>query len=179
MHDPMDLILGGSIVQAVLPVDFDNTTQNGLWANMANVECVTMICVLAAPADAGTGPVISLSQAQDASGTGAKALEITEAWYLKAADLSAINQATELWTEVECSRTSPIADWDADSVGADIAEFMFVARVHQQNLDSNGGYTHVRMNAVQGNTTLARLGHMIYVAKDRKYSGEPKPGLLN
>ena len=177
MHDPMDLILGGSVVQAVVPSDFNNTTVDGVWANMTHVECINMLYSLAILGTAGTGPIFSLSQAQDAAGTGAKALEITEAWYLAAADITAPGAAA--WTALSASRTPPVASWDADSVGADILELIFVARVHQQNLDTNNGFTHVRMTALSGNTVGGRFGHMMYIATDRKYSGEATPNLLS
>jgi hypothetical protein len=176
-HDPHDLVIGGSVVQAILPIDFDNQARNGVWADMAATEALSVVVVLAAPGSAGVGPIITLEQATDSAGSGAKALSIVDARYLKAADIQAPS-ASELWAEITASRTSPLASWDADDVGGDIAELMVVITIRPADLDINNGFRWVRVKTVNGDSAAARLGQAMYIAKDRKYQGDAKPNLL-
>ena len=177
MLNPHNIINGGSVIPAVMPVDLGANAGTGPWASLKHFTSFDVLLVLADGA-AGNGPILELEQAKDSSGTGAKALGITEIWHKVAADLllrdddgSAVD-----WTKVSTvSRTSPAATFDTDAVGGDTGPIMALIRVHEGTLDAD--FTHVRfkMAAAGGN----RLGAVLYIANCKEYSGKSNPTLLS
>src|SRR4051794_19453571 len=64
------------IVMGIVPVDSQTGANTGDYVSLKNFERCTIVLIKAAGV-AGDDPVITVTQAQDVSGTGVKALNIT------------------------------------------------------------------------------------------------------
>jgi hypothetical protein len=64
------------LVAAIIPVDLSTAANNGDWVSLKNYDELDII-IFKAAGTAGDDPVITLKQASDVAGTGAKALNFT------------------------------------------------------------------------------------------------------
>src|SRR4051812_8019624 len=64
------------IVSAIIPVDFSAAANNGDWVSLKDYEHCAVVLFKGA-GTAGDDPTLTLQQASDVSGTGAKALNFT------------------------------------------------------------------------------------------------------
>lgn len=163
-----DLILGAG------PVNFATAANNGAWVNMAEAEAMNVLIVTGV-GTAGEDPVITLEQAKDASGTGAKALTLRYVAYKIGA--TAINAAADVWVEVtSISRDNPAASY-TNTDGAE-NEFIVLVYVLAQDLDINNGFKFIR-GKVADVGSGAQLGVILYVPSGRHYKGKSANSFLN
>ena len=139
---------GINIIPDVAPVDFD-ADQAGDYVNLANVDRA-YFCLYCAAGSSGTMH-IDMNQAQDASGTGVKALTFSRYYYKVADNLSTVGQ----FTEVELD--TAVSDLDLDGTDVQDDQFMIVIEIPADSLDVNGGFTHVQQQNEGDNLGAARL----------------------
>lgn len=121
---------------------------NGAWVSMRDCRALSALFVRGI-GGAGNFPVITLEQARDASGTGAKALNITK--------LNAkiggpnLNAANDVWVRNLVDSDDPKASYTFTGHGdkALVAEVV----IREQDLDANGGFRYVRLAATAAGTT--------------------------
>ena len=124
--------------------DLSASATNGRYINLKNMEGVDLLLVTGI-GTAGDDPEITLTQARDASGTGAKPLNISDLKYKVGA--TGIGATQDAWvTAIRRGVTTPAASYDSDPVNGAENEFMALVSVLQSDLDINNGFTHVRMN---------------------------------
>src|SRR5690349_13417263 len=70
------LVEAAQVVVAFVPVDTQTAANNGDWVSMKNFDRLTVLFVKAAGV-AGDDPVLTMKQATDVTGAGAKALNFT------------------------------------------------------------------------------------------------------
>ena len=140
---------------------------------MQNVDGMNCLLIKGIGA-AGENPIISLEQAQDSAGTGAKALTLRKvATKIGTPTLVA---ASDVFAEVaSIDRDNPAANYTVPSSGD--KEAVVLAYVLQQDLDVNNGFTHIRLNCSDVGAT-SQLGTLIYIAGNRAYKGGPNISML-
>lgn len=173
MLNRFSMLLFNKIVAAIPPVDLASAAASGPYASLKNCEAITMIIIKAA-GTAGDDPVITLTQAKDSSGTGAKTLNITSLAHQIAADITAETTFTDgLDADGDViDRQNSVASYDTDGINGAENEALIVIRVHQDDLDDD--YTHVRLNIADVGTN-AQLGAAIYIADGLAYAGQNAP----
>jgi hypothetical protein len=167
-----DLLVGGDILIAKPISDFAAADNLGGFASMKNTDKLYVLILLAAGTDTQNA-ILELQQATDAAGTGVKALNITDLHYKSGANLAAINT----WTRVTTiTRQASVASYNAVGAGVASHQQAFVIRIHEDDLDVNNGFTHVRFKIADTGAT-ARNGSAIYIAPAMGYQGKVKPSL--
>lgn len=151
------LIEGAKFVQAFPPVDTTGAGQDGVWVSMKNYSKLAV--VLQTGAWAGGTSAVTLEQATDASGTGAKALAFTQ--YLKAYDTDDTPDDAGAIVSV-ASNTYTIGD------NANVQ----VIEVKAGDLDVNNDFAFVRVRTATPGAN-ADLIAGLYILYDGNFSGKP------
>jgi hypothetical protein len=145
------------IEAAIVPVDLQTADNTGDWVNLALFQSVIILFIKGA-GTAGQDPVFTLNQAQDVSGTGAKALPFTTI-YSKVGTLDSVAQFTRV--------TQAAAGTYTDAVSAE-AQAIMAVEVAAEDLDINNGFTCVQLVIpdVGGN---AQIGTAVYLMMGPRY----------
>lgn len=151
---------GNQIVAAIIPVDMSAAANDGDWFNMKNFRRALAV-LFKGIGTAGQDPVFTLRQAQDATGTGAKALNFTEIWS-KVGTQTGIGQFTKT--------TQAAANTFTDAVSAEAQAIMAVEILAEQ-LDVANGFTHIQLQ-VPDVGAAAQIGCGFYIGLDPAYAGE-------
>lgn len=166
MHLNSLLAETAQIVPAIIPVDLSTAANNGDWVSLKNFDRCTIV-VFKAAGTAGDDPVITLRQAQDVSGTGAKALNFTRVDY-KTGTLTAVGAYT--------TATQAAANTYTDAASAEV-QGLFLVEVQSENLDTNNGFDclQVQIPDVGAN---AQLGCALYILRGARYQGAGLPSAI-
>lgn len=168
MLQGFDLVKGGDVMIGVPVKDFGAGNNLGKFASMRSVKTLHCLILLAA----GTGVehvTVELQQAKDSDADGVKVLPISKLYYKIGADLSAIKE----WTEVTAiSRRNPVNSWVSSAAGAATLQLAVLVRIDEDDLDSNAGFTHVRLKL--DDPGAARQGAQLFIAGEMAYQGPNK-----
>jgi hypothetical protein len=117
------------VVMAIVPVDSQTGANNGDWVSMKDFHRCTVLVIKAAGV-AGDDPVITLKQATDVSGAGAKALTFTRVD-------SKVGTQTSIgaWT----ANTQAAANTYTDLVSAE-SQGIFAIDIKSEDLDVNNSF---------------------------------------
>lgn len=149
---------GGQIVSAIVPVDLSSAANNGDWVSLVNYGRLTVVFHKAA-GTAGDDPVITLKQASDNAGTGAKALNFTQIRE-KVGTQTSVAQFTTV--------SQAAANTYTNTVSAE-AQGVFVIHVIPEHLDTDGGFTHVQLSVPDVGTN-AQLGGALYLLDEPRFA---------
>lgn len=138
------------IVAAFGPADLDGGNADGDWVSLADHDSLTAVVLKAAGA-ANRDPSVSLRQARDNTGTGAKAVGSGQ-WYVAEGD-----------DVFEAAAEGDTGAFEADGDTAQIAR----CEITSDQLDTNGGYGWVSVRATRGGsaTSTAMLASAVYVLR--------------
>src|SRR5258708_27909162 len=89
----MKLVEKSQIVAGFVPLDLQ-TQRDGDWVHLRDFNHLTVIFYKGIGAG-GENPIVTLQQATDNTGAGAKALNFTEIWRKQAADVQTVCQFTK------------------------------------------------------------------------------------
>lgn len=166
------IVLEGQLAPAFVPVDMSGGANAGDWFSMEDGGPVDVV-FLKAVGTAGDDPVLTLRQAQDAAGTGAKALALST-YYKKqgATALSAVGQ----FTAAEAG--TPGTFGGAEEATSAENEALWVIPVDPRDLDHANGFSHIQATVadVGGN---AQLGCVLYVGRLNRTRGAVQPSALD
>lgn len=143
------------------PVADTNGGKTADWISVQNYKR----CVVIFAAGAGTGDsIVTLNQAQSATGTGSKALTFTT-FYTKTAttDLSAVANWTK--TTQAAAATATISAWAAKSK-------LCAIELHAEELDFANSFYFV--NAVLSGASAATLGYVLFLLGEARYPCAPE-----
>lgn len=146
------------IVSAILPVDASAAANNGDWVSLKNYQRCTVILFKAA-GTAGDDPVITLKQATDVSGSGAKELNFTRL-DVKKGTLTSVGVFTAV--------TQAAANTYTDDTSAE-AQGIFVIDVTSEMLDRSNGFDCVQLSIPDVGTN-AQLLCGLYILSDGRYA---------
>jgi len=172
MLQGFDLIKGGDVMIGIPVKDFGAANNLGAFASMRSAK--TLHCLLLLAAGTGVEHVtVELQQAQDGAATGVKVLPISKLYYKAGADLAAIKE----WTEVTAiSRQAKVNSWVSSDAGAATLQLAVMIRIDEDDLDTNAGFTHVRLKL--DDPGAARQGTQVFIAGQMAYQGLNKDHLL-
>lgn len=139
------------VVAAIIPVDLQAAANNGDWVSLKGYGRVAAILFKAA-GTAGDDPVFTLRQAQDVSGTGAKALNFTRI-DTKVGTQTGIGQFT--------TNTQAAANTYVDLVSAE-AQAIMVVDIKAEDLDADNGFDCVQLQIPDVGSN-AQLGCALYI----------------
>lgn len=148
------------IVAAIVPVDLETGANNGDWVSMKNYERLTVV-VFKAAGTAGDDPVLTMKQAQDVSGTAAKALNFTRV-DSKVGAQTGIGDFT--------TNTQAAANTYTDAVSAE-AQGIFVIDFRSSDLDNAGGFDCVQVSIPDTGSAGAEIGSAFYILWGARYQG--------
>jgi hypothetical protein len=154
------------IVAAIIPVDLSTAANNGDWVSLKNYDELDII-IFKAAGTAGDDPVITLKQASDVAGTGAKALNFTRV-DAKVGVQTGIGQFTK--------NTQAAGNTYTDLVSAE-SQGIFVIHVEAQDLDKANGFDCVQISIPDVGAN-AQLGCALYVLSEARYAGQFPPSAI-
>jgi len=139
------------VVVAFPPVDTQSGANNGDWVSMKNFDRLTVLFIKAAGV-AGDDPVLTMKQATDVSGSGAKALNFTR-----------VDSKVGVQTGIGSFTTNTQAAGNTytDTVSAE-AQGLFAIEIQASDLDVSNGFDCVQFSVPDTGSAGAQL---------RKYGG--------
>lgn len=156
----MRLVENGQIVPVIVPADLA-TAQSGDWVSLENFGHATVV-FLKGVGTAGEDPTLTVLQAQDASGTGSKALNFTKIYKKNGA--TALNAVANFTEVANTDNTYGAAD---DAASAE-NQVLWALEIDANELDADNGFDHFTVNI--GDTgTNTQLGTVIAVLTEARY----------
>jgi hypothetical protein len=147
------------IVMAIVPVDSQAGANTGDYVSLKNFERCTIVLIKAAGV-AGDDPVITVTQAQDVSGTGVKALQIT-----RVDSKVGVQTGIGVFTK----NTQAAADTYTDLVSAE-AQGIFCVEFKAEDLDVNNGFDCLKVAIPDTGAGGAQLLTAIYILRGGKFN---------
>ena len=154
------------IVSGFIPVDMSAGANNGDWVSLKNFGRCAFVFFKAA-GTAGDNPTITVQQAQDVSGTNAKALNFTRV-DVKKGTLTAVGAFTTI--------AQAAANTYSDSASA-ASQMITVIEVKAEDLDCDGNFDCVQASVADVGTN-AQLGCMLYLLHEPRYGMTPEPSAI-
>lgn len=155
------------VVAGIIPVDLAGQANNGDWVSMKNFDRLTVI-VFKAAGVAGDDPVITLKQASDVAGTGAKALNFTRV-DAKVGAQTGIGGFT--------TNSQAAGNTYTDLVSAE-AQGLFLIEVTSADLDVTNGFDCVQVSIPDVGAGGAQLGCALYVLRGARFAGAGLPSAI-
>lgn len=155
------------IVMAIVPVDSQTGASNGDWVSLKNFDRCTVVLIKAAGV-AGDDPVLTLRQATDVSGSGAKALTFTR-----------IDAKVGVQTGIGSFTTTlqAAANTYTDQVSAEAQAIMCV-EVQASDLDVSNGFDCVQLQIPDTGAAGAQLIAAIYILRNPRFAGAGLPSAI-
>lgn len=161
------LVEEAQIVAAIIPVDSQSGANNGDYVSLKNYERCSII-VYKAAGTAGDDPVLTVTQAQDVSGTGAKALTFTRID-------AKVGTQTGIGTFTKVTQTAANTYTDASSAEA---QALWVIEFKAEDLDVNNNFDCLRIAVPDTGSAGAQLLCALYVLRGAKYGTDPLPSAI-
>lgn len=161
----MKLVENAQIMAGFVPLDLQ-TQRDGDWAHMRDYNHLTIVFFKGA-GTSGDNCTVTLEQATDNAGSGAKALTFTEIWRKQAADIQTVGQ----FTKSTQSAANTFTNTNATS------QAIWVLEIDADMLDVDGGFQYVRLtlNDVGSN---AQLGCVLYILSEPRLAEATPPSAL-
>lgn len=158
----MNLFTKGQIVAGFVPLDLQ-TARDGDWVKLYDWGDLNIIFFAGTGTD-GEDPTITLQQATDNAGAGAKALNFTTIYRKQGADVLAVPQFETI--------TQAAANTYTNTDGH--LQKIWGLYVDRDELDLDGGFKYVRLRCSDVGSN-AQLGCVLYVLN--RFLGEPPSAL--
>lgn len=155
------------IVAGIIPVDSQSGANTGDYVSLKNYERCSIVIYKAAGV-AGDDPVITVTQAQDVSGTGVKALNFTRVD-------SKVGVQTGIGTFT--TNTQAAGNTYTDLVSAE-AQGLFVIEFKAEDLDVNNGFDCLKVAVPDTGSAGAQLLCALYILRGAKYATNPLPSAI-
>jgi hypothetical protein len=149
------------IAAGFVPADLAAAAQSGDWVSLKNYRHVAIVFFKAAGA-AAEDPIITVQQATDVAGAGAKALNFTTIYRKSAADVQTVGQ----FTKVTQAAANTYNGDDGDK------QVIYLIEFNAEDLDAEGGFDCVRATFADVGVT-AQLGALLYVLSGPRYTPPP------
>lgn len=166
MASTLAKVLGGAIdlVEGWVPVDLSAGANTGDWVSLRDWERV-LVVFFSAVGTAGQDPTLTIQQAQDNAGTGAKALTFDTIYRKQAATSLA---AVGTWTKT----TQTAANTYTEGTSAE-QDLIWVVEIQASDLDVDNGFDFVRATVADVGAA-AQLGYLLYILAGPKHAHAPE-----
>jgi hypothetical protein len=152
------------ICEGFLPVDMAAGANTGDYVSLKHYRRC-LVVLFADPGTASEDPVLTLQQAQDASGTGAKALDFTT---IHQKEAGTNLQGTGAYTRV----TQAAANTYTSATGGENAQ-LIVVEVAAEDLDVAGAFDFIRATVADTGATAGKMGALLYILGDPVIAARP------
>ena len=156
------------VCSAIAPVNLATAANTGDWFSLANYRRLVFILHKSA-GTAGEDPTITLQQATDNSGTGAKALNVTRYHKKQGAALTAIGQ----YTAVTMSAGNTITN---DTLAEEQA--IYIVEIDCADLDVANSFLFVQASIADVGSS-SQIGGVLALLLDPRYGGGSLPSALS
>ena len=153
------------IAAGFVPVDLSIGANNSDWVNLKNYPRLLIVLFKKAAASGVEDPTVTVLQATDVTGAGAKALNIKRSWTKTDVDLTTIGQFT---AGAPSTNTLTVA-------GSAQKQALWVIEVFMADLDVNANFSCVQANVADVGI-VAQLGCLLYILGEARQADTP---LLN
>ena len=153
------------IASGFVPVDLAGGANDGAWVSLKNYGRCAIVLFKAAGV-AGEDPVLSLEQATDVTGTGAKALDFARI-DVKQGTLSSIGEFAKV--------ANAGADYTDDAAAE--AQAIWAIDVLAEDLDIDDGFDCLRASVADVGVG-AQLGALLYLLHEPRYASDPLPSAI-
>lgn len=150
------------IASGFVPVNLATAANNSDWVNLKSYARLLIVFFKGAAASGTEDPTVTVLQATDVAGAGAKALTINRSWTKTDADLTTIGQFT---AGTPSTNTLTVAS-SAQKAG------IWVMEVLATDLDESNNFSCVQANVADVGT-VAQLGCLLYVLGEPRQSDTP------
>lgn len=137
-------------VQTLAPQDITGGAATGSYLSMANADNAALIISTGAIASAADDMTVTVSQATDTSGTGAKTLPIVDAWTCTAS-----------------GRTAETVTSNSITIDSDDDNKTFVIPIRAQYLDNDNDFIAVAVNITSPGANSVIVGAVIEFGGER------------
>jgi hypothetical protein len=141
------------VVGGFIPVDMQTGANNGVYVSLAEFEGLTVV-LFKSVGTSGDDPTITLQQAQDISGTGVKALNVT-GFHKKVGATSVLTVKQATFVSQAAANTVALTGAAADSA-------IVMINIRRELLDISNGFCTVRATIADTGTN-AQLGCLYYI----------------
>lgn len=149
------------IQPAIMPVDLNDAATNGDWVSLKNFHRATVVILASAATGSPTGDLtVTLEQATDVAGTGAKALNMTRYDSKTGAALTAVGQFT-VNTQSAANTFSGNGD----------LEQLYAIDVQPEDLDKDNNFDCIRVSLNQ--MASEKIGCAFYLLWPARYGASP------
>lgn len=155
------------IVSGVVPVNLATAANDGDWVSLKDYGKLTVVFFKGAGA-AGEDPTLTMEQAKDVSGTGAKALDFTDIYTKQGSDLATIGQFTKV--------TQTAANTYTEATSGE-EEAIWVVEFNAEDLDVSNGFACIRARVASVGAT-SQIGTILYLLGDARYPQEALPSAI-
>lgn len=171
---------GGGVSVGLIPQDLSGGAKNTAYANVRNVNSKLAIVAMIAAGTATQDITITLRQAKDAAGTGAKVLNVKEVYFKRGAPqfVAASAEAQDKFAlSPSASREAPTASYvsTVDRVATTNA-FVAALMVNPADLDQANGFSYVR--AEFSSPAAAQLASVFFMPLEPAYEGKNARSIL-
>lgn len=166
MYPNAPLAETAQIVSGFLPVDMSAGANAGDWVSLKNYHRLAVVLFKGA-GTAGDDPTLTLQQATDVAGTGAKALTFTTVW-TKQGTLTGVGQYTKV--------TQTAANTYTDLTSAEVAA-LWVVEIRHDDLDIDNDFDCVRATVADIGTN-AQVGTLFYILYGPRFGGASLPSAI-
>ncbi len=150
------------IASGFVPVDLSAGANNSDWVDMKAYNRLLIVFFKSAAASGTEDPTVTVLQASDTSGTGAKPLDIANCWTKTSADLSGVGQFT---AGAPSANTLTVA-------GSAEKQALWAIEILASDLDINNGFSCVQANVADVGS-VAQLGCLLYFLGDARQCDTP------
>jgi hypothetical protein len=161
----MKLVESSQIVAGFVPLDLQ-TARDGDWVSLRDFNHLTVIFFKGTGTD-GDDPIVTLQQATDNAGAGAKALNLTDVWRKQGADVQAVGQFTRTTQAPATSYTNTDGH----------QQLIWVFEIDADMLDVDGGFRYVRAS-LNDTGVNPQLGCVLYVLTEPRFAEAAPPSAL-
>ena len=161
----MKLVEQTQIVAGFVPLDLQ-TQRDADFVHLRDFNHLSVIFFKGTGTD-GDDPTVTLQQATDNVGSGAKALNFTEIWRKQGADVQTVAQFTK--TTQSAANTYTNTDGHLQAI--------WVLEIDADMLDVDGGFKYVRLT-LNDTGTNAQLGCVLYVLSEPRFAEATPPSAL-
>jgi hypothetical protein len=157
-----DLAMQIDVRPVIVPIDLAAGANTGLWSPVRNFARVAFIYF----ADAGAAsedPTITLRQATDAAGTGAKNATAITRVYSK-------QHATALPSTWTVTEQAAAATYTNDTSGETIN--IWVIEIDPALLDVAGGFDFISCNIADTGATTGKFGGVLFLGLEARYASD-------
>lgn len=161
----MKLVENAQIATGFVPLDLQ-IQRDGDWVAMKDFNHLTVI-FFKGIGTAGDNAIVTLQQATDNAGSGAKALTFTEIWRKQAVDTQTIGQFTKTTQAAANTFTNTNA----------VEQALWVLEIDADMLDVDNGFKYVRLT-LNDTGVNAQLGCVLYLLTEPRHAEPTPPSVL-